>query len=284
MYYRHQSIFELIYNQTQHGNKMRPLFILLIISLQFLLGWLYYTDHTACCTKKVPEKVLRLTSFNSPLLFNWSLSEPIVGADWQRFKDSLVDLVNDTAKMEITAWYCMDEVGPIPPETFGLARLNAVRALFTEVADNNIILITREVRCDSLDKTSPFEAAGFSIRKVTKSIIETENETTIYFPVNSTGKLKAADVENYLDKVAVRVIASGESILLTSYTDALIPEETNVGLCIKRAEIIRDHLASKGVPDDKIIVKSNDEKSPVAGSTAYDGQAKNIRTTLRIIP
>lgn len=262
---------------------MRPLFILLIISLLLLLGWLYYNDYTTCCTNGLKNEA-QTPAVNKLLLFNWSSPEPVTGADWQQFKDSLVALTNDTSKLEITAWYCIDEVGPTTPDSLGSERLIAVRALFPEVEDNNIILITREVRCDSLDKTSPFEAAGFSIRKLTKNIIETEDETTIYFPGNSARKLEAADVENYLNNVATRVITSGESILLTGHTDTLGSEGTNISLGRKRAEIIRDYLVSRGVPEEKIKVTSEGKKSPVADNTTPESQAKNRRTTLQIIP
>ena len=262
---------------------MRLLFILLIISLLFLLGWLYYNDYTTCCTNGLKNKE-QPPAINKLLLFQWSSPEPAAGADWQQLKDSLVALTNDTSKLEITAWYCIDEVGPITPDSFGSERLIAVRALFPEVEDKNIILIAREVRCDSQDKKLPFEAAGFSIRKVTKNIIETEEETTIYFPDNSTRKPEAADVENYLNNVAARVIASGESILLTGFTDTYESKLSNISLGRKRAEIIRNYLVSRGVAEDKIKVTSEGEQSPVGDNSTPEGQAKKRRITLQIIP
>lgn len=262
---------------------MRLLFILLILSLQALLGWLYYADQTSCCNQnaidtisvKVPEQ---------PILFNWSSPQPVTGQNWQTVKDSLLQLVTEKNKLEITAWYCIEENEEISPDSLGIRRANAIRSLFPEVIDQNILLVTREVRCDSVDKNAPFEAAGFAIRTITKNITETENETTIYFPSNSTQKSDAADVENYLDNVAARVIASGETIVLTGHTDALGSAETNIVLGRKRAEIIRDYLISKGVSPEKIQVRSEGEQSPAADNKTPDGQAKNRRTTLQIIP
>ena len=262
---------------------MRLLFILLILSLQALLGWLYYADQSSCCNQK-EAGYTSLAIQEYPLSFNWSSPEPVTSKRWQSVKDSLLPLVSEKNKLEITAWYCIEENEKTNPDSLGLRRVNAIRSLFPEVDDQNILLVTREVRCDSINKNAPFEAAGFAIRTITKNITETENETTIYFPGNSIQKTNADDVENYLDNVAARVIASGETVVLTGHTDALGTAETNIVLGRKRAEIIRDYLISKGVSPEKIQVRSEGEQSPVADNKTPGGQAKNRRTTLQIIP
>jgi outer membrane protein OmpA-like peptidoglycan-associated protein len=218
-----------------------------------------------------------------PVMFNWLSSEPVTGSRWPEMRDSLLSLLKNDNRLEITAWYCTDEKGNISPDSLGQQRAEALKALFGDTSDQKILLRTREVSCEALDTSSLFEASGFVIRRFTGNIIETPDETTIYFPGNSARSLQAEDVEKYLDSIATRVLASGEIIILTGHTDNIGSEKNNILLGKKRADILRDYLVAKGVSPDKIEVHSEGEKMPAADNETPEGRAKNRRTTLRVI-
>ncbi|MBK8620899.1 MAG: OmpA family protein [Saprospiraceae bacterium] len=260
---------------------MRAILILAILILQLLLGWLLYRDQQLCCLTDTQSSVSAIKS--GPLLFYWAKSEPVTGPGLSFLVDSLSGLVGDNQKLEIIAWYCSDEKGIISPDSLAIERAQKTRLFFKNLTDNQCILSTKEVDCSLLDKQNVFEGLEFGIRTITRNIIETENETLIYFPSNSTDKLNTTDVETYLDKVALVVTAGEKKIRLTGHTDNVGPEEPNLKLGLERAEIIKKHLISKGVNESDISVDSKGELMPVADNNTAEGRAKNRRTVLQII-
>jgi outer membrane protein OmpA-like peptidoglycan-associated protein len=275
------SIFEVIYSITQHKLKMRALLIFITLILQLILGWHFYTDHKNCCSIHTKE-LLAPEKQDAPLTFQWSSAVPLTGSAWPGIKDSLTRAMGENQYLEITGWYCRDEQGQSDNDTLGKTRALAVRALFTDLPDDKILFKNKLVSCDSLDKNLPFEAITLNIRTLSKNIIETENETLIYFPSNSTSKLNARDVEDYLNNVAKRVIQSGEKILLIGYTDDSGPESNNIILGQKRADVIKNYLINAGVPANQVQATSDGEKNPVSDNSTAEGRAKNRRTVLQI--
>ena len=51
------------------------------------------------------------------------------------------------------------------------------------------------------------------------TIVEVENEITIYFPFNSSVKDKNAKVDEYLKKLAERLKQTNEKVSITGHTD-----------------------------------------------------------------
>ncbi|HEB62490.1 MAG TPA: OmpA family protein, partial [Bacteroidetes bacterium] len=90
-------------------------------------------------------------------------------------------------------------------------------------------------------------------------------------------------IDSYLNDVAERVIKTGEKVSLTGHTDSFGPDDTNYGLGLKRANILKDILIAKGVPEKNIIVKSKGEKSPVAPNDTPANRSKNRRVELKIL-
>ena len=133
-----------------------------------------------------------------------------------------------------------------------------------------------------MNKTERFEAVSFAIR--TENIVETADETLIYFPFNSTEKLNNTEVEEYLNKVIARVLKSKEIITLTGHTDNVGNEQSNLKLGQKRADIIKEYLLSGGLPQSQITSNSEGETNPVTDNSSEEGRAKNRRTSLKIIP
>lgn len=264
---------------------MRAFLIALLVLLWLLLGWWYYRDYSRCCsgTTDTTNVVAPAPEVKSgPILFNWGKSTPVLGAAWSAMRDSLLATVQGNKTLEIAGWYCKD-AQPDENEALALQRAQEVRKLFSELPDEKVNLIAKEVTCDSTHRKSLFESVSFGSRIITEQIKEIDDRTLIYFPSNSNKKLNSEEVNSYLDDVAKRVIASGESVSLTGHTDSVGPEDTNMRLGMSRASIIRDYLVSKGVDKNKILVNSKGESEPIADNNTEEGRAKNRRTELQII-
>ncbi len=261
---------------------MRALLILIILALQALIGWLLYKDNDFCCNReKVPAVI---PSKSLPISFLWSNPQPETAEGWMRLKDSLLASLGENQKLEITGFYCSEEITGNISDTLAKQRAVQTRALFTELNDEQVVYLTKQVDCTSLHKTERFEALSFGVRMVTENIVETADETLIYFPFNSTDKLNSTEVEDYLNKIIARVQKSNEIITLTGHTDNVGDEDSNLRLGQKRANVIKNYLLSGGVPQNQVTSTSEGEKNPLADNSTEEGRSKNRRTNLKIIP
>lgn len=261
---------------------MRALLIAILTLLWLLLGWLYFKDYNKCCIQKSVEPTLEKAERPGPLLFLWGSSAPILGESWPRMRDSLTALVRPNTKLEILGWYCLNAS---PEETDSTAYKRAIetRKLFPKLTDDQIVILTKGVACDSSDINKNKASVAFASRIYTESIKEIDDLTLIYFPPNSTNKLNSAEVEKYLDDVAERVIKSGESVKITGHSDNLGDDNINIKLSRQRAAVISNYLITKGVPADKLLLHSEGEASPITENDSPAGRAKNRRTELQII-
>jgi len=220
-----------------------------------------------------------------PLLFNWNKAEAITGDGWDARRQALLNGLKDGEKLEITGLYRADEVKPANFENLGVARASEIAKLFKPpLTDDRINLRGKLVNAAEGEKTNLFKSAEFRNLKNTNSIKEIDDRTLIYFPFNSTNKLKDAEVEAYLDDVADRVKKSGERVRLTGHTDSMSSNESNKRLGQRRANIVKQYLVSKGVNSSKIIAESKGETQPADGPYVDNKKsAANRRTELQII-
>lgn len=261
---------------------MRALLILLILSLQAVLGWFIYKDYTTCCKSNEPV-LSEIKKVSLPIEFSWSSSLPVTNDGWAGIRDSLLEQMEENQKLEITGLYCKEEDGSEVSDTLAKMRASKTRLLFPQLSDEKVILTTRLVDCKTLSKTENFNALSFGLRTITENIVETADETLIYFPPNSTKKLDSEEVEAYLDKIVARVKKSDEKITLVGHTDDTGPEDLNIKLGLSRAMIIKRYLIDQGLPENTIEVSSEGESNPLADNKTEAGKAKNRRTALKII-
>lgn len=262
---------------------MRAFLIAFLLLLWLILGWLFYRDHSRCCSgERDVSAVPVITQKTGPLLFAYNNATPITGDSWLRLRDSVSLFATDTSSLEIIGWYCTN-LNPAETGQLALQRANAVRLLFPDIPDDRISIVTKAMEYDSTRMSINDVAAAFASRVRTANIQEIEDRTLIYFPFNSTKKLNNTAVESYLKNVAERVIKSGESVVLTGHTDNIGSDESNLALGQQRADIIKQYLVSLGVPSAKITATSKGKAMPVADNQTEEGRAKNRRTELQII-
>ena len=220
-----------------------------------------------------------------PLLFNWNKAEAVTGDGWDARRQALLNGLKDGEKLEITGLYRADEAKPANFDNLGVARASEIAKLFKPpLSDDRITLRGKLVNALDGEKTNMFKSAEFRNLKNTNAIKEIDDRTLIYFPFNSTNKLKDAEVEAYLNDVADRVKKSGERVRLTGHTDSKSSSESNIRLGQRRANIVKQYLISRGVSSSKIIAESKGETEPADGPYVDNKKsAANRRTELQII-
>lgn len=265
----------------------------LLGGLWLLLGGLYLTvwnnAQNTCCapisaitTTTTPAVAKVVKKAVGPLVFNWASGAPITNNLFAGYRDSILETLGDNDKLEIVGLYTKDEENTSSFDNMGLARANETKKLFLEKLPADRIALKARL-ADVAHKDGSFAAAEFRALKNTKSIVEVDDKTIIYFPLNSSTKLNSREIEQYLDKIAAKVIESKEIVDLTGHTCNRGNPDDNMRLGAKRAKIIARYLKSKGVPSNQIRKHSMGQNDPMVPNTSEDNRKKNRRTVLKIL-
>ena len=276
---------------------MRVFIIILWLILGVIYFWIWDNGIDSCCkgdtdgsdkvglqdTKSKPESTKPIKKV-FPLAFYWEKGEVVKGDAFIAYKDSILATLKDGKILEITGYYFNGEVGDSKgEENLGLLRAKEIRKLFPEISDENIRLFGKLLTDSVPDSTSLFGASKFVSAVNNQNVKEIDESAMIYFPYNSTSKLKNARIDKYLDDVVARVKKTNEKVFLTGHTDSLGPVDANYELGLKRAKVIKNILVSKGVPAERIMVSSKGEESPLMPNDTKQNRAKNRRVELKII-
>ena len=101
-------------------------------------------------------------------------------------------------------------------------------------------------------------------------------ERAIFFEV---GKAELDDIaRSLLRTVALNLLATRKSLLITGYADDQGTRERNEELSRRRAESVRNALLDAGVGEERLKIEGVGDKSPAAPSTAF-GRSINRRVT-----
>jgi len=268
---------------------------ILIPIFWILLGIFYWFCKENCCgdqaisdsasvvseIKKVAPIESRTMQKLTPISFKCSDDVPSTDAKWAQFRDSLLTNLKTDSKLEIRGLYAGDETSN-GSENLGLARAKNVLKLFDNLGSDKVKIVG-DRKGDKCLKEELNNLITFRYLKNTIKIKEVGDRTLIYFPFNSTNRLVDTEVENYLNEVAKRVVASGERVRLTGHTDSIDSEAFNMNLGELRATFVSDYLIRKGVNPNKIMIRSKGERDPIGDNATEDGRAKNRRTELQIL-
>lgn len=70
---------------------------------------------------------------------------------------------------------------------------------------------------------------------------------------------------------------------IAGHTDSTGSEKYNMGLGLKRAEMVRTYMSQQGVPLHMMSVISFGESKPVADNSTKEGRAQNRRVVIRVL-
>ena len=76
--------------------------------------------------------------------------------------------------------------------------------------------------------------------------------------------------------------ATTEAVIVAGHTDSVGTDAYNMKLSKRRAESVRNYLASHGIAGDRIRVEAFGESQPVASNDTADGRAQNRRVELHL--
>jgi outer membrane protein OmpA-like peptidoglycan-associated protein len=224
-----------------------------------------------------------------PIAFNWMKPQPVLGADFEKYQSSTIlsGMKGDNV-LQITGLYYNEESAPQGFDNMGLARAATVRDLLKAALPKERIDISSRLLADHEKmKNVPFEGVTFNWREALKkeetTIVEVENESTIYFPFNSSVRDKNQEVDAYLTKLAQRLKQTKETVSITGHTDDVGEETANLNLGRSRAESIRAILVTNGIDKDRISIDSKGESQPATSNDTDDSRHRNRRTVLRIV-
>ena len=281
----------------------RNLLILCLSGLWFLFGSWYYTCKIMHCSCAAPAATTAAASAaaatavvpavkaeTGPILFNYANSSPVTNQDFGTFKQGLIAKMTNDNKLEITGHYFKNETNTSKLKDMGLARATAAKALFLDkVPENRIVLKSQMVNERDGVKDQLFNASSFQWLAVEKKapveetkIIEVDNKALIYFPFKSTEKISNAKIDAYLNKLALRLKQTKETISITGHTDNIGTPADNLTLGKNRADRIKQLLVQKGIDAKRIQTFTKGESQPIGNNNTDAGRQQNRRTELLI--
>lgn len=133
----------------------------------------------------------------------------------------------------------------------------------------------------SMDKLTSVTSHTFEVREEERGLVLTM-PGGVLFEFGKADLLPNA--RKSLDEVAdaLKEHTFGGKIRIEGHTDSVGSDADNLALSRKRADAVRSHLVSHGVPEDVIESEGMGESTPVADNKSPEGRANNRRVELII--
>lgn len=227
-----------------------------------------------------------------PIAFRWQSAQPLLGANYTTYRDSILSLLKNNQVLRITAHYHTNENNGTDSITYGMERALAVRDLFLERLPAERLQLA-EKKIDNLANPPkrPFAALEFDyiddvslpVETTKSSVVSFGDGVRIYFGFNAARGEMDDTVQAYLNQLADTLILRGNTVRVTGHTDDVGEAKSNYNIGLRRAKSVRTYLREKGVPRAQIQIFSKGETEPIATNTTATGRAKNRRTELKIM-
>ncbi|MEZ4984899.1 MAG: OmpA family protein [Saprospiraceae bacterium] len=248
---------------------------------------------TGCCEAEqttiatppaAPEEVQRY-----PIDFQWDDATAFTNEGFEALRTRLVNEMGDNDKLIITGRYFASEKSPDPNfATMGLARAAKVRDLLAAYIDPARMELA-DLRLDDREGVQKgyFESVDLEWQaadaKEASEVVELDNKVVIRFPYNSAVKDADPEVDEYLNKLALRLSQTTERVNITGHTDNRGDDADNMKLSERRAKFIRDILVRKGVATDRLVLDWKGESDPTSTNETEEGRHNNRRVELQIL-
>ena len=302
-------------------------FVPVILFVGLLLGGSYYY---LCTIKQVCDGVFQnigadlkgvtdsLQDGLSPLSFRYNSAEPVVGSDFNTYRESLLNKLGENDTLIINANYYRNETNG---SDLARERAGNVRSLLIDHCDaNRLLTYTDYDAITDADDQSSLEAVKFTVASgnnwvddnatdtaesaewVTEETQElpVENQTTnqsistnstvqvgdqmlIYFSKGSIKKRITSDVRNYIDQAILMLSENPDlKIYVEGHSNSEGEAEENYQLGRRRAWVVKKMIWDKGVDPMRIITSSKGDLEPMNTLDDEVGKAYNRRVVLTI--
>lgn len=306
---------------------MSKRFVPVILFIGLLLGGSYYY---LCKIKQVCDGMFEnlrtdltgvtdsLQNDYSPLSFRYNSAEPIVGSDFDKYRESLLNKVGEYDTLVINALYYENETDG---SALAMERAENVKSLLMDhFSVDRLQLHTDFDAITRADDQSSLEAVKFAIASSddevssesseeiddTEWVSETEEEgeteavatnqdlpigsnlqigdqTIIYFPKGTTKKRITSDVRSYIDQAIAQLSANPDlKIYVEGHAEGEGDTEENYQLGRRRAWVVKKMIWDKGVDPTRIVTSSKGDLEPMNTIDNEVGKAYNRRVVLTI--
>ena len=149
------------------------------------------------------------------------------------------------------------------------------------------------------EELCPFDAPELAVIDKAKLIADAPVRARVAVPAAAPAKvtlssdalfdfdkssLKPEGKKNIDDLLAKMKGQNYEFVLATGHTDAMGSDAYNQKLSLARAESVKAHMVSQGIPADKIRVEGKGKSNPIATNDTEEGRAKNRRVEITLTP
>ncbi len=99
---------------------------------------------------------------------------------------------------------------------------------------------------------------------------------------NNSSKLTAESYPILYDAAKTLLKNPDMNVVIEGYTDNVGSEMYNQKLSVKRAEMVKSYLTSKGIATSRLTTSGNGESNPVADNATAEGRAMNRRIEFKV--
>jgi len=257
-----------------------------------------------------------IPNLDKPLHFRWSSFNIPYDSGFPELKEAILQSKDPNKVLELTGYYFPSETNNGDYEDLGIARaLEVKEALIGEIPVDQIQIFSSSLADSDIPQDSIIEGIQFrwidkesedaavneedtpaddSTAETTESVTDDTNSDSNYassdlnndthfikyFPSNQT-KIPA-DLEQFLDDLADKLVAENKKVLIRGHTDSAGDKELNFKVGLRRAKKIRDQLKKRGVQHKNIETTSDGEDTPVADNRTEEGRKLNRRIEIFI--
>ena len=120
-------------------------------------------------------------------------------------------------------------------------------------------------------------------------VVRKGDNITLDMPGNVTFALNSAQLnpqfDPVLDKVAATLVEYNQTMIqVAGHTDSTGSRDYNMKLSEQRAMSVKNYLASRGVPANRMVTVGAGPDYPVASNDTPEGRAQNRRVEITIVP
>lgn len=246
------------------------LFLLFLLLVWFSWGW--YKETVVCCPEE-PAAVVY-----GPLIFDCAGTGVITSEGWPEKKQEILDARQEGKKLLLVGPYFGQE-----DPSMGVARAEAVKALFTELDPDMIVTDSRNGGDCEATKTNMLHELRYGWVFRNEDIIQHLDRTIVFYEYDSDIEVKTPNVEPFFNELSQFLIDTKDRIRVVGHTDSDGTDEYNMELGMKRAEEYKAHLVSLGVDPAQIDVESRGESEPMRPNDSLENKRMNRRVEIHVI-
>lgn len=202
---------------------------------------------------------------------------------------------NSDRVLTLTGLYSSKEENSSVFNDLGLARANTVKniLLSLDVSPKQLkVMGAQDKELDMFDSAIiggvNFEFSGMSAEEDKETLKELERNlksqnTRIYFETGSDEIKLTSELRSYFTDLTYYFSLNDDAkIQVVGHTDNEGSSRDNLKLGKRRAEFVRDYLASNGIATNRIEVSSRGDKDPIESNSTKEGRAANRRVEVKV--